>query len=361
MVRWFPALLCLLSACSTTSTPLKGGRAGPVEEAYPDGATRSAAVASTAVPSASPQTEGTAGPAAPAAQPAELPGGEPAEPPSQPSRWQGKAIDAGVKQKLDPFRESPNFEILLEDASNESVASLAKIPWLKNLRIYGSSVTDLTPIAGLKALKVFNAGDCSGIADVRPLANLGELAELTLSRTSVTDIAPLSKLSKLQRLRLNGTAVTDLGPLKSLSGLKELHLRAIKAKDWGPISTLAELEDVDFEETDLKDLGLLAKATRLRRLNVIGTKRLTDISALAAHSELDTLELTNSAVKDLTPLAKLSKLRFVYLSGVQAADLSALETSAKSGELRSISVSKALAPAAQALKKRFPRLDVTVF
>jgi hypothetical protein len=77
----------------------------------------------------------------------------------------------------------------------------------------------------------------TGVSDLTPLAGLTGLHTLHLSRTDVSDLAPLAALTGLQSLYLYGTGVSDLTPLAGLTGLHTLHLSDTSVSD----ASVAEL------------------------------------------------------------------------------------------------------------------------
>jgi Leucine-rich repeat (LRR) protein len=269
------------------------------------------------------------------------------------------AVTDAWMAKLELFKDKPEFELELLGATDESLKSLSKVPWLKNLRLTVCNVTDISAVAELKGLRKLDATGCMGITDVKPLSGLTELVEVSLQRTAVKDIAPLANLAKLEALDLGATKI-DLAQLKSFKRLKRLSLVGIDAKDWSPLAGLAELEDVSLASTNIKDLQMLAKATKMKRLYASYSQKLADISAVANMSELQHLEIKSTPAKSLAPLAKLAKLERVALVGTNITDLSPLKASVKSKTLKSLLVSKPAENAAEAIKKELPDLELEI-
>ncbi|MDE0467790.1 MAG: leucine-rich repeat domain-containing protein [Candidatus Poribacteria bacterium] len=74
---------------------------------------------------------------------------------------------------------------------------------LRELDIWGSSISDVSPLAGLTQLTSLILGNNS-ISDVSRLAGLTQLVELLLSNNSISDISPLTRLTQLKYLDLRG-------------------------------------------------------------------------------------------------------------------------------------------------------------
>jgi internalin A len=84
-----------------------------------------------------------------------------------------------------------------------------------DLDLEGAAVTDLSPLAGLTALR-----------------------RLGIFETQVTDLSPLAGLTALRRLGIFETPVTDLSPLAGLTNLWKLQV-----PDGTQYSTRAAIQD----------------------------------------------------------------------------------------------------------------------
>lgn len=141
--------------------------------------------------------------------------------------------------------------------SNAGLVHLSRLIHLKSLvLIYGSHISDLSPIANLKKLEKLIIYD-SPLTDAGlvPIKNFHYLQFLALSKTLITDtgLATLSQLGSLTGLRLDDTAITDAGLL---------HLRKLPA-----------LETLTLLRTRITDAGLshLSGVKSLKTINVKGT------------------------------------------------------------------------------------------
>lgn len=345
-------LASLTIACSTPAPPVQSP---PEYETKPSAAPSPAPSATEAAASSASPAESPSSSAAPTAG---KPGAEPEE--CSEYRCTVPVVTDAVKKKIEAFKDSPDFELSISDATNESLKSVTKVPWVKQLTLRGDKVTDLTPVAQLKGLKKLDAYGCSGITDVKPLSGLSELVDISLYMTKVADIAPLSKLTKLESLDLYATEVTDLAPLKNLRKLKRLNLYMVKAKDWAPVADLTELEDIWLQFSNIKDLKILAKASKMKSLRVNWCAELADISAVANMPDLESIDLQDTAITTIAPMAKLKKLHSVDIGGTKVTDLSPLKASVTSKTLRTLEVPKGAEKAAQAFKKDLPELNLMV-
>lgn len=91
-------------------------------------------------------------------------------------------------------------------------------PYLEILRLSGTAVSDISPLAGLTDLRHLDLSDTS-IADGSALGALTKLEELLLDRTTITGLLPFVSLTNLRALTLRGTVIVDITPLAGRQGL----------------------------------------------------------------------------------------------------------------------------------------------
>jgi len=92
------------------------------------------------------------------------------------------------------------------------------------------------------------------IADISPLAGLGNLTELNLADNEIVDIAPLASLTNLGMLFLHNNDIVDISPLSGLSSLTGLFLRGNRINDITPLVNSADIPDgavIDIRENHL--------------------------------------------------------------------------------------------------------------
>ena len=162
---------------------------------------------------------------------------------------------------------------------------VAKLTNLTSLRLDGTKLSDVSPLAILTSLNHLDL-DSTQVSDVSPLAYLTNLTFLRLDGTKVSDVSPLAHLTNLTFLRLDGTKVSDVSPLAKLTNLKELYLGG----------------------TNVTDVSSLANLTKLMSLSLAGTN-VTNVSPLAKLTNLSSLNLKGAQVSDVASLSRLTKLR----------------------------------------------------
>ena len=99
-----------------------------------------------------------------------------------------------------------------------------------SISLYGTQVSDLTPLAGLKNLRGLDLNETK-VSDLSPLAGLKNLESLYLTQTKVSDLSPLAGLKNLKRFKLNQTEVSDLSPLADMKSLLYLYLDQTKVSE----------------------------------------------------------------------------------------------------------------------------------
>jgi internalin A len=232
------------------------------------------------------------------------------------------AVWSALKRAFDSPACAAIRSLDLSGTSVTDVSPLAGLEDLQTVDLWGTGVTDVSPLAELEKLRTLDLMN-TGVADVSPLAGLENLQILTLSDTGVTDVSPLAGLKDLQLLNLMNTGVTDVSPLAGLEKLRTLSLSYTGVTDVSPLAGLKKLRTLSLSYTGVTDVSPLAGLEKLRTLYLSGTG-VTDVSPLAGLENLQTLYLTGAGVTDVSPLAGLENLRSLDLSGTGVTDVSPL-------------------------------------
>ncbi len=185
--------------------------------------------------------------------------------------------------------------------------------------LYGTGITDLTPIAGLTELRVLGLVD-TGVVDLNPVAGLAKLQQLKLNGTGVVDLAPIAGLKQLSRLFLDGTSVADLTPVVGLTELEWLFLMSTDIQDVTPVAKLRKLKCLSLSGTRVADLTPINALTQLKWLFLSQTG-ITNLASIDALSGLEMLVLDGTSITDLTPIEGLTKLNVLDLRSTGVVDL----------------------------------------
>ena len=100
---------------------------------------------------------------------------------------------------------------------------------LSSIRIEGSKVSDLSPIAGLTQLKALDIDFTDPPSIIHDAKQLSRLVNLTfLALHGVEDLTPLAGLPKLEQLFVSHANIRDLSPLAGLVNLELIHMGGIR-------------------------------------------------------------------------------------------------------------------------------------
>ena len=143
-------------------------------------------------------------------------------------------------------------------------------------------------------LRVAGSRDCD-----RAVTVLSRLKVLDLSGTGVVDLEPIGELGQLERVVLSRNGVVDLGPVAGLKGLKSLVVRGSRVRDLWPLAKLGELRSIVLEDSRIEDLSPLVGLKKLGSLSVAGNFGVRDISAVAGMGELTSLNVSRTRVEGM--------------------------------------------------------------
>jgi internalin A len=146
---------------------------------------------------------------------------------------------------------------------------LASLTNLTELSLFNNNITDLKPLAGLHNLTKLEL-EQNEVKDIQPLSELNNLTFLMLSNNKISDLTPLSGLSNLQKLYLDFNKVSKIEHLSSLSNLKELYLNFNEISDVSPLSNLSNLQYIYLQGNQINDVKPLSSFDELKGLYLSG-------------------------------------------------------------------------------------------
>jgi len=196
----------------------------------------------------------------------------------------------------DSFFKSDSDTVSASGTGINSIIGLERFKNLKTLTLTNTSVSDLTPLAGLgiETLEIWSSDP--GLP--------GQL----------TSLEPLRGITTLRNVNLMWNSVADLSPLAGSTGIAELHLSGNKVSDLSPLSGMTGLQGLTLDYCPIGDISVLANLTGLRELSLQQCS-IREISALAGLSNLRELYLDGNNISDLSPLESLQNLNYLYISG----------------------------------------------
>ena len=236
------------------------------------------------------------------------------------------SIDLTGKETVDlsPLRDLKGSLQYLEIAGGGPEVDLAPLGDLTNLvsiELLGSKVTGFSFLKSLEKLERLSRLITD---DLRPLAGLKNLKELSVAHSDLTDLSPLSKLNNLETLTIGSGKPVDLSPLSDLAQLKVLACSYSKVDNITPLAKLVNLENIDLRRTQVSDLSSLKDMQKLKILRLQEAKQLKSIAPLSGLRSLEELNLEKTNVADLSPLAKVKSLQSIDARDTPANDVSKL-------------------------------------
>ncbi|MBP3892523.1 MAG: hypothetical protein J6D34_00600 [Atopobiaceae bacterium] len=238
--------------------------------------------------------------------------------------------------------------VILNDCSGIDDISMLNWDALDELEIDGTAVTDLSPLAGSKVMRVSFAR--TDVSDISPLASLGRqlwrvngsyskvesidaladcenLHELTFDGCSIEQVKKPLAATRLYNLSLADTPVSDLSGFSGCDCLQKLNLRGTKITDmsWMNRQIRESLTELDFGQAELgaSDVGWVAACTNLKRLTLDGID-LGNLDLCRSLTNLEWLSAIDCNLTDISGIRNCSKLTTVLLGYNKLQSISAL-------------------------------------
>ena len=125
----------------------------------------------------------------------------------------------------------------------------------------------------------------SSVSDLSPLAGLTRLEELDLWVNSVSDLSALTGLTNLTRLGLVGNNISDVSVLAGLTNLESLFLDGNTISDISPVAGLINLTHLGLDGNTISDISSVADLTNLRWMR-LNNNNISGLSPLVANTGL---------------------------------------------------------------------------
>lgn len=222
--------------------------------------------------------------------------------------------DGNGRCKISDISKLTNFKDLedLNIGVTKSVTSLEPLKdltKLKNVEVWGSKFSDLSPLSE-KNLDELHISEYTG-SDSSVISSFTNLSFLELGRAeNIKDFSFVSKFTKLKRLFLSESYVSSLEPLKNLTNLTELDISG-DFSNLTPLHALTNLTRLGARG-DFSDLTPLKDLTKLRTLT-LSSDNLSDLSPIKNLSVLNFIYLTACSLKNIAPLSNLKTLSWVSI------------------------------------------------
>ena len=188
---------------------------------------------------------------------------------------------------------------VVDTAALEVIFGLTK---LENLTIRGCSLSSVSGIGALQALKTLDLGE-NVLGDMTALSTLQNLTQLLLDNNAITDPAPLSSLKSLRQLTLSYNSITNISSLQVLTALQSLNLSNNQIKDVQTLSKLTELTSLNLSYNKISAATYLSACKKLVELNISNNT----ISSIYTFHQLTALEVLDFSNNKITSLPAFSK------------------------------------------------------
>ena len=170
----------------------------------------------------------------------------------------------------------------------------------------------LSPLRHLRNLRTL--GIAGPVENFDTVAEIGQLRDLKLQGFALPDLSPLKPLVALQQLTIHDGAIESLSGSESLCSLEKLEIAFVdRLSDLTALAQLSALRDLTLAHLgNVAALPSLGALERLRRVRLEGLKLLRDLSPVASARYLEEIELVQLpllSVAGVRPLVGHATLR----------------------------------------------------
>lgn len=218
----------------------------------------------------------------------------------------------------------PYLETLtLDGAGFDSLDCLSGLTGLRSLTVRNATVStaDLKRIAQLPLLEQLTLSNC-GISNITALSQCAGLTHLDLSNNAIRDITPLASLTALKSLDLQSNAVIQADAICSLPALQELNLANNSLTTTAPLGALTALTHLDVSANDLMKLEGLETLENLLVFSA-ADNNLIDVNILSGCTKLQTLNVSGNTLLNIDVAAQLLQLQELDFSHNEVSSLPA--------------------------------------
>ena len=152
-----------------------------------------------------------------------------------------------------------------------------------------------------------------GITTLDDLAMMPNLSIVRLSLQNIEDLSPLAGLHALRELDLRHNPLADAAPLAGLLQLRKVSLYDTRISDLSPFAACPLLSELGIGKTFVTSLAGLEGSAGLTRLTMFDTP-LETLQGIEALKRLSEIKVSDVADGDLTPLLALPNLQSAVLS-----------------------------------------------
>lgn len=221
------------------------------------------------------------------------------------AKLQTLQVNNNVISDLTPLTNLHLWNLLAEHNHISDLTPLAGHEDMRRLRLGYNDLTSLAGCEALLRLEELTAND-NAITDINGITNCTVLKSVQLSYNDISDISLLGKNGEdLEKLEVSDNALTGLNGLESCVKLQALNIGRNQVKSLAPLASMPELTVLMAAENDISDLTPLQGMSRLAYLD-LGNNQISDITPLGTTTGLAYLDLSRNQIRDIAPLANLN-------------------------------------------------------
>jgi Leucine-rich repeat (LRR) protein len=197
---------------------------------------------------------------------------------------------------------------------------------LKDTRIDVSGNPDIRSLAPLSELSDLTDLNCSNtlIISLSAIRNLNHLENLDISNTPIDDLSPLQYSTSLRSLDCSYTLVDDLSVIAGLYGMERFACAGVRNESADFAAEMMNMRELDLSETAIYDLTPITKLVMLEELNVSGTG-IRNLETVHSFVELKYLDVEGTSISSVEPLSDLQKLEVLKISYTAVEDINPLD------------------------------------
>ena len=243
--------------------------------------------------------------------------------------WEVKElVMPGATTNYEDLKWFPRLEKLTIESGNFATLSvLSQLTQLHTLTITNSVISgnDLRVIASLPDLTELTLSNCQ-LSSITNLAAAKNLQYLDLSNNTIRDISALANMKSLRTLNLAHNAVISLESISNITVLEVLDVSYNSLSTTASIGSLFNLQTLNVSNNGLMDLSGIEKLTGLKEFQA-ATNNLISIDAIQGCTGLIKLNVANNTLLNIDPVATLLQLEELDFSNNEVSQLPAFDKS----------------------------------
>ena len=218
-------------------------------------------------------------------------------------------------------------KLTIEGGNFKSLSVIGQLTQLQTLHITDSVVSgnDLRVIASLPELTELTLSNCQ-LSSIANLASAKNLHYLDLSNNTVRDISALSGMKHLKILNLSHNAVISLDSIANITALEALDVSYNALNSTSAVGSLFNLSVLNVSNNGLMDLAGIEKLTGLKEFQA-ANNNLINIDAISGCTGLIRLNVANNTLLNIDPVMTMLQLEELDFSYNEVTALPAFDSS----------------------------------